>query len=93
MSQTSNFILSTEIQSPVLRRSIRHLLSIRTTASIETQSVVLNWDKRRTYHALKLLSLVGRMLNVDQNRDKSDWVSVDNKGILIRFIYWFFYTR
>ena len=35
----------------------QHLQSIRTTASMEIQSVDLNWDKRRTYHSLTLMPL------------------------------------
>ena len=35
----------------------QHLQSIRTTASMEIQSVDLNWDKRRTYHSLALMPL------------------------------------
>ena len=45
-------IRSTFDPESILCSSNRQLQSIKTTASIETQSADLNWDKRGTYHAL-----------------------------------------
>ena len=49
----------------ILRRSNRRPTSIRRTESIETQSVDLNWDKRRSTHA-KIEVSPGPKTNIEQ---------------------------
>ena len=52
MNLVRRMLRSTFDPESILCRSNRRLQSIRSTESIKTQSVDLNWDKRRTYHAL-----------------------------------------
>ena len=62
MHLVRRIISSTFDPKSILCRFNRHRTSIRTTLSIEIQSVDRNWDKRRTYHVHKGSNFVRRML-------------------------------